>query len=143
MLSQRPRAAAATASRQRRSLMYPLLAGIREMYERYAPEGHGQTHYANLKRPEKADFADQENAEAKLKSAKVRHQLFVEDLKRYNIHCVDIDDYTHVEAILAEVEQRIALRSVFVSGSPRRVAVRRSERTRFTTGFAQPRRCLP
>ncbi len=94
-----------------------LLSGIREMYERYAPQGHGQTHYAILKTPLEADFRGQDNATAKLKTATVRHKLFVEDLKRYNIHCVAIDRYEETEAILAEVEQRIALRAVFVSGS--------------------------
>lgn len=94
-----------------------LLAGIREMYERYAPQGHGQTHYAILRTPQEPDFRGQDNAAAKLKTATVRHKLFMEDLKRYNIHCVAVERHEETEAILAEVEERIALRAVFVSGS--------------------------
>ncbi len=94
-----------------------VLGGIREMYERYAPEGHGQPHYAILRTPQEVDFRDQDHAGAKLKTAVVRHQLFVEDLKRYNIHSVEVERHEDTEAILAEVEQRIALHAVFVSGS--------------------------
>jgi hypothetical protein len=94
-----------------------LLAAIREMYERYAPRGHGQTHYAILRRPQENDFNGQENAEARYKTAKVRHNLFVEDLKRYNVQCVVVDAYEESEGLLAEVERRLALRAVFVAGS--------------------------
>jgi Sir2- and TIR-associating SLOG family/SIR2-like domain len=94
-----------------------LLAGIREMYERYAPKGHGQPHYAILRTPQEADFRGQDNADARFKTAAVRHKLFVEDLKRYNIHCVPVDRHEEAEAILTAVEQRIAMRAVFVSGS--------------------------
>jgi len=94
-----------------------LLAGMREMYERYAPRGHGKPHYAILRFPQESDFEEQEHATAKYKTAKVRHQLFVEDLKRYNILCVPIENYSEAEQILADVEQRIALNAVFVSGS--------------------------
>lgn len=94
-----------------------LLAGIREMYERYAPQGLGQPHYGIVRSPQESDFRGQDHAAAKLKTAIVRHQLFVEDLKRYNIHCVAVERHEDTETILDEVEQRIALRAVFVSGS--------------------------
>jgi hypothetical protein len=93
-----------------------LLAGIREMFERYAPQGHGQAHYAILRIPQLSDFHGHENASAKAKTAAIRHQLFVEDLKRYNIYCVGVDRHEETEEILADVEQRIALRAVFISG---------------------------
>lgn len=94
-----------------------LLAVIREMYERYAPRGTTQTHYAILRRPQEADYKGQENEHARFKTARIRHTLFVEDLKRYSVQCVEVDAYADTESILAEIERRIALRAVFVSGS--------------------------
>lgn len=95
-----------------------LLAGIREMFVRYQPEAPGgKPHYAIVRKPQKADFENKDNAEAKFKTATVRHDLFVNDLKRYNIQTVEVDSYGEINSLLAEVEQRIARRSVFVSGS--------------------------
>jgi len=47
----------------------------------------------------------------------VRHSLWVEDLQRYGIQCVEVDEYEEVDDILLAVELRLAGRSVFVSGS--------------------------
>jgi len=94
-----------------------LLGGIREMYERYAPQGLGQPHYAILRAPQERDFEGQAHAQAKFKTATVRHALFIEDLRRYNIHCVTVERHEEGEEILTEIEQRIALGAVFVSGS--------------------------
>lgn len=94
-----------------------LLGSIREMYERHAPTGIGQPHYALLRRPHESDYAGGTNAAARFKTASIRHSLFVDDLKRYNVHAVEIETYEQTDEILREVEQRIALRSVFISGS--------------------------
>ncbi|HEX4452175.1 MAG TPA: SIR2 family protein, partial [Kofleriaceae bacterium] len=95
-----------------------LLAGIREMYMRYAPEAPGgKPHYAIITRPQEGDFRGKDNADAKFKTAGIRHALFLDDLKRYNIHCVEVDEHAEIESILGEVEQRIARGSVFVSGA--------------------------
>jgi hypothetical protein len=95
-----------------------LLAGIREMYMRYQPEAPGgKPHYAIVKRPLESEYKGKDNSEAKFKTASIRHELFVNDLKRYNIHCVEVDAHSEIETILSEVEERIARGSVFVSGS--------------------------
>lgn len=41
----------------------------------------------------------------------------MEDLQRYGIQCVEVDEYEEVEEILHEVELKLAGRSVFVSGN--------------------------
>lgn len=95
-----------------------LLAGIREMYMKYAPgSGGGKPHYAIIRRPSRSDFQGFDNAEAKFNTAKIRHSLFLDDLKRYNIHCVEVDEHDEVERILGDVEKKIARSAVFVSGS--------------------------
>lgn len=47
----------------------------------------------------------------------MRHGLWVEDLQRYGIQCIEVDEYEDVDEILHAVEKRLAGRSVFVSGS--------------------------
>ncbi len=46
-----------------------------------------------------------------------RHALWVEDLQRYGIQCVEVNEYEKVDEILRAIELRLAGRSVFVSGS--------------------------
>lgn len=86
-----------------------LFGAIRE-----ASHQAGPTHYAIVRRPQRPAEAD---GRKRYETEKVRHQLWVEDLQRYGIHCVEVDEYEDVDAILKAVERRLANRSVFVSGS--------------------------
>lgn len=86
-----------------------LFGAIRE-----ASHEAGPVHYAIVRRPQRPTGAD---GHKRYETEKVRHQLWVEDLQRYGIHCVEVDQYEDVDSILKAVERRLANRSVFVSGS--------------------------
>ena len=87
-----------------------LFGTIRESFRADGPE-----HYAIVRRPSLNGKGGK--AKARFKTDTVRHRLWVDDLQRYGIRCVEIDEFAEVEAILEEVETRLARRSVFVSGS--------------------------
>jgi Sir2- and TIR-associating SLOG family/SIR2-like domain len=86
-----------------------LFASIREAFKDNGPE-----HYAIVRRPK---LSSGPGAKKRLEIDKVRHTLWVDDLKRYGIQCVEVDEYENVDEILRAVELRLAGRSVFVSGS--------------------------
>jgi hypothetical protein len=44
-------------------------------------------------------------------------RFWVEDLQRYGIQCIEVDEYEDVDEMLRDVELALARRSVFVSGS--------------------------
>lgn len=94
-----------------------LLAGIREISLRYSSSAPGRTHYAVLRSPQLADFSQFENSSDRLATAVVRHQLFTEDLKRYQIQSIDISRWSELDEIADQIENNIAMNSVFVSGS--------------------------
>jgi len=86
-----------------------LFASIREAFKDNGPE-----HYAIVRRPKKGAGA---GAKKRFETEKIRHALWVQDLKRYGIECVEVDEYEEIDEILRAVELRLAGRSVFVSGS--------------------------
>jgi Sir2- and TIR-associating SLOG family/SIR2-like domain len=86
-----------------------LFASIREAFQENGPE-----HFAIVRRPKLSSGA---NAKKFFKIDKARQALWVEDLQRYGIKCVEVDEYEDVDEILRAVELRLAGRSVFVSGS--------------------------
>jgi hypothetical protein len=86
-----------------------LFASIREAFTDNGPE-----HYAIVRRPKKGSGS---GAKKRFETDKIRHSLWVQDLKRYGIECVEVDEYDEIDYILHAVELRLAGRSVFVSGS--------------------------
>jgi hypothetical protein len=77
---------------------------------------HGETlpdHYAIVRRPKRNKGLSPKTYSYTLN----RHGLWVEDLKRYGINCIEVDEYAEMEGLLVQVEKRIVSRSVFVSGS--------------------------
>lgn len=86
-----------------------LFANIREAFKENGPQ-----HYAIVCRPK---LGTGKGARKRWETDKVRHGLWVEDLQRYGIHCVEIDEFEDVDAVLSDVEIALARRSVFVSGS--------------------------
>lgn len=86
-----------------------LFASIRESFQEDGPE-----HYAIVRRPKKGTGAE---AAKHFKTETIRHDLWVQDLQRYGIQCVQVDEYREIDEILRAVELRLAGRSVFVSGS--------------------------
>ena len=49
--------------------------------------------------------------------AKRRNDLFLEDLKRYRISALVIDDFSEITEILQEIERRLNQNNIFISGS--------------------------
>ena len=86
-----------------------LFGSIRESFREDGPE-----HYAIVRRPARGKG---KGAKGRHEAAGIRHQLWVEDLQRYGIQCVEIDDYAEIDDILREVEMRLARRSIMVAGS--------------------------
>lgn len=86
-----------------------LFASIRESFKDDGPE-----HYAIVRRPKRAAGA---GGRKRFMTEKIRHSLWVQDLQRYGIQCVEVGEYEEVDDILHAVELKLAGRSVFVSGS--------------------------
>jgi Sir2- and TIR-associating SLOG family/SIR2-like domain len=86
-----------------------LFASIREAFQDTGPE-----HYAIVRRPRKGGGV---GGRRRFETEKIRQSLWVQDLKRYGIECIEVDEYEDIDAILRAVELRIAGRSAFVSGS--------------------------
>jgi hypothetical protein len=86
-----------------------LFASIREAFQENGPE-----HYAIVKRPQRGKGG---GAKKRYDTEKTRHTLWVEDLQRYGIQCIEVDEHNEVDEILRSVELALARRSVFVSGS--------------------------
>jgi len=87
-----------------------LLAIIRESMGEHATQ-----HYAIIRKPQKGEGTAA--ADKLWAYAAARHNHWVEDLQRYGINCVEIDDYAEIDSILSELETVVARRSVFVAGS--------------------------
>lgn len=75
---------------------------------------HATQHYAIVRRPQKGTSKD---AGQLLPYELARHAHWVEDLQRYGINSVEIDEFSEIDSILLELEAAVARRSVFVSGS--------------------------
>jgi len=86
-----------------------LLAIIRESMGEHATQ-----HYAVVRRPQKRD---ESLADKPWAYEIARHNHWVEDLQRYGINCVEIDDYAEIDSILSDLEAAVGRRSVFVAGS--------------------------
>jgi hypothetical protein len=80
-------------------------------------------HYAIMRwppKPKKADFpkdSDYQKAKARHAYERTRLDLRIGDLKRYGIEALMIDEYSEITAILTELNRRVHLRDVCVSGS--------------------------
>ncbi len=85
---------------------------IREAYPKAA---HPAGHYAIVRKPRKNGIG--KKAETRYRYDLRRHELWVQDLERYGITAVEIDDFNEIEELLEELEGRVVRRNVFVSGS--------------------------
>lgn len=76
-------------------------------------EGNRRQHYALMRNILEKDYEEKADYEY----AKRKHELFIEDLKRYNIKALMIDDYGEIIKVLYEIERRLNYNNVFISGS--------------------------
>lgn len=58
-----------------------------------------------------------DESEAEFEYGKIRQALVLEDLKRFNIHPLLVDEYSEITDILAEIERQYRSRTIFVSSS--------------------------
>ena len=86
-----------------------LFASIRETFV-----NDGPTHYAIVRKPKQGTGV---GSSKRYEVDKIRHALWIEDLQRYGIECVEIEEYDEISEILRDVELYLARRSVLVSGS--------------------------
>jgi hypothetical protein len=86
-----------------------LFGTIRESFRENGPE-----HYAIVRKPQKRAG---KGAAKRFASENARHALWVEDLQRYGIQCVEVDSFDEIDELLQDVELRVSSGSVFVSGS--------------------------
>jgi len=70
-------------------------------------------HYALFKKLNKSAF----NSDANYEYANNKQRLMLEDLKRYAIESVMIDEYSDIPNIFSRIEIRINKKNIFISGS--------------------------
>lgn len=85
-----------------------VLSLIRESFADAPPE-----HFALVRPPHREDFRSQAEYDAR----STQHKLWADDLTRYGLVAVEIEDYAEVPDLLRQVERRVAARRVWISGS--------------------------
>lgn len=85
-----------------------VLSIIRDRFRDSPPE-----HFAIVRPPQEGEFA----TKIAFESRATQHRLWAEDLKRYGLLVVEIEEYGEVDELLREVERRVAARHIWVSGS--------------------------
>lgn len=85
-----------------------ILNRIRIEYE----PGNSKQHYTIIRKPKRSDYTLQDYEYAQRK-----HDLFIDDLKRYNIQTLLVDDYSEITDILKEINRKLSHNTVFISGS--------------------------
>lgn len=72
-----------------------------------------RTHYVIIKEISRDEYDSQADYEYEAR----KQELFIEDLKRYNIQALRINDYSEITQILATIEKHINRNNIFISGS--------------------------
>lgn len=70
-------------------------------------------HYCIFKKYHLAEFSNENS----FKLASLRQGLIINDLKRFNIQVLLVDDYDEINEILTLIEKRLSRKSIFISGS--------------------------
>lgn len=74
---------------------------------------HQRQHYCLVKKIERSSDEDEESFRYRQR----KQDLFVNDLKRYNIQALELDTYDQITEILNRIEDRFRRKSVFISGA--------------------------
>ncbi len=72
-----------------------------------------RNHYCFMKRVNRIDTIDDEN----FGYQKARQDLREEDLKRYGIQTIFVDDYSEITEVLRDLESAVLANNIFISGS--------------------------
>lgn len=84
-----------------------VLSLIRESFSTSPPE-----HFAIVRPPHSSEYSSENEFSAKF----TQHQLWADDLLRYGLQVIEIDNYEEVRELLKDVERRVASKRVW-SGS--------------------------
>ena len=76
-------------------------------------EENTRQHYAIIKKISGTDFEDI----AEFEYAEKKQHFFIEDLKRYTIKAILVDEYKDITEILSKIEKSINRNNIFISGS--------------------------
>lgn len=74
-----------------------------------------RNHYCFIKKHKLDDYLNKTQADLDYNSTKQR--LMIDDLKRYGIQALMIDDFPDIPIILKEIENRYKKKTIFISGS--------------------------
>lgn len=74
---------------------------------------NNRQHYAIMRKIKEEDYDNPADYEYERR----KHELFIEDLNRYNIRALLIDDYSEITEILNEIKIKLIQENVFISGS--------------------------
>jgi len=79
------------------------------------------THYCFFREVQETDIKDEKKTDEQNKEdylyAKIKQELKIEDLVRYGIHAIIVQDYSEITEILLEIEKKIKRRNIFISGA--------------------------
>jgi hypothetical protein len=70
-------------------------------------------HYCFLKNPNRKDF----QSDIEFNYAVIQHKLKINDLKRYSINALLIDDYSEITEVLKAIQKKVLRSSIFISGA--------------------------
>jgi NAD-dependent SIR2 family protein deacetylase len=70
-------------------------------------------HYAFFKKVNPQSFS----SDTEYKYAEIKQKFMIDDLQRYAIEAVMLDNYDEIPKILGQIEQKLNIRNVFISGS--------------------------
>lgn len=76
-------------------------------------EEHTRPHYCILKKVEEKEYGNEEE----FIYAKIKQQLHIEDLSRFSIETILVQDYSEITEILESVYKRYKRKTIFISGS--------------------------
>lgn len=74
-------------------------------------------HYAIMRRVNRADYKNGTQGKREFEYESVRQSLKIDDLQRYSIQTLLIDDYAEIPQILTDIESHYHYKNIFVSGS--------------------------
>lgn len=84
---------------------------------------HSKQHYCFLKKVNEANYKSQED----FVYAKVKQRLKIDDLKRYSIKALEIDDYPVITHILSLIQKKVLRSSIFIAGAAKEYAPQTEE----------------
>lgn len=89
-----------------------VLSSVREMFDDVP-----RRHYALIREPHRDDYEKSAGGDLEWKYAANRFKLWIEDLLRYGIEALVINEYDQIDETLLRLERKFLNRSLFVSGS--------------------------